>query len=287
MEPFLCITLIATTLAGVSQVIQHGIARRIQKLVLAGTKFHLALNSSGAVELRSGTRQGVLTQKEANQLAPALRLLVSRVRWIPGLGLRLLSKNQGNIQAQSIEDSFTKAAIESQRQELILLAEDRGIRGGAVELIMGVERDEDFAKLWAAINTAPFGADLPETLAQELQLKDPRMLEPLVLWSSKPTPGAKTPAAVELLPAPRQIDTGKPGVVEETVPALPGYTLRTRLKDRGRPYESVVVEIRHSGQIVASNEAYLKVYSDELEEKILEMKGELVQRIKALSAAGL
>lgn len=283
MEFLLTVAATATVFVGAGQTLQYLLARHIQKLVLVGSKFHLAQSSSGAVELRSGVRQGALTQKEASALAPALRTLTSRVRWNPILGLRLLSRNQELVEAKDIEDTFLKAAVDSQRTELILLAEDHGINGRAVDLIMSVERDEDFERLRAAISAANYGDDLPESLAQKLQLKDRRVIEPLVLWSSKATPQT----AIEALPAPRQIDTGTSGVVEETIPALPGYTLRTWLKDRGRSYESIVVEIRHSGQTVASDDAYLSVYQGKLEAQVAKMKSGLIQQIKSLSAMGV
>lgn len=288
MEIFLAAAATITVLVGSGQVAQHFLARHIQNLVLAGSKFHLAQTSSGAIELRSGVRQGTLTQKEASALAPALRTLVSKVRFNPILGLRLLSKNQGIVEAQGIEDAFLKAAVDSQRQELILLAEEHGVKGRAVELIMGVETDEDFAKLRTAISTADYGDDLPEALAKKLQLRDRRMVEPLVLWSSKAISAPKRPAsgAVSELPVLRQIDTGKPGVVEETIPSLPNYRLKTYLEDRGTTYEKVVVEIRHGNTVVGTENAYSDMYKD-LGAKVASMKSDLIKRVGALSAIGM
>lgn len=283
MEILLAAVLSTTVLLGAGQTLQHFLARHIQKLALEGSKFHLAQASSGAVELRSGVRQGSLTQREAAALAPALRTLVSRVRWNPIIGLKLLSKNQGLVDAQEIEDVFLKAAVDSQRRELILLAEDRGVKGRAVDLIMGVERDEDFEKLRKAIHAADYGEDLPEALAKKLQLRDRRAVEPLVLWSSKPSPKAIAASRVEG----RQLDTGTPGVVEETIPDLPGYSLRTWIDDRGKSYEKIIVEIRHSGQIVASEGGYMSVYRNRLDQYVASTKRNLINQIKALSAMGI
>lgn len=282
MEIILAIAITATAIFGAGQVVQRFLARRIQKLVLAGSRFHLAQSSSGAIELRSGVRQEPLTQREASYLAPGLRALVSQLHWNPLLGLKLLSKNQGIVEAQGIEDAFLKAAVDSQRQELILLAEDRGIKGRTVELIMGVETDEDFGKLRTAISAANYGDDLPDSLAKELQLKDHRMLEPLVLWSSSSTPKKSTAA----LPAP-QITTNKNGVVEETIPSLPGYTFRISVTDRGGEFEKIVVKICRGKEVLGSDDAYTEIYARDLDGKVLQMKRRLISRTKSLAKMGI
>jgi len=282
MEIILAIAITATAIFGAGQVVQRFLARRIQKLVLAGSRFHLAQSSSGAIELRSGVRQEPLTQREASYLAPGLRALVSQIRWNPILGLKLLSKNHGSVEAQSIEDSFLKAAVDSQRRELILLAEDRGIKGRTVELIMGVETDEDFGKLRKAISAANYGDELPGYLAGSLRLKDHRLVEPLVLWSSNSVPKKMTAA----LPAP-QITTKKNGVVEETIPSLPGYTFQTSLTKRGSEFEKIVIKICRGKEVLGTDDAYTEIYSRDLDGKVLEMKKRLISRTKSLANMGI
>lgn len=77
MEIFLAAAATVTVLVGAQQTLQYFLARHIQRLVLAGSKFHLAQNSSGAVELRSGVRHGALTQKEARSDRSRIALLHS------------------------------------------------------------------------------------------------------------------------------------------------------------------------------------------------------------------
>lgn len=153
---------------------------------------------------------------------------------------------------------------------------------------MGVETDEDFAKLRTAISAADYGDDLPAALAKKLQLRDRRTVEPLVLWSSRAVSAPKSsPVLVADRPLElRQIDTGKPGVVEETIPSLPNYRLKTYLEDRGTTYEKVVVEIRHGNTVVGTEHAYSDMYKD-LGAKVASMKAELIKRVGALSAIGM
>ncbi len=285
MELILAGLATVAVLAGSGQVAQIFLTRRIKKLVLEGSRFHLASLPSGSVELRSGVRQGSMTQKEAANLATGLRILTEKVRWNPIFGLKLLLGNHADANGRSIEDSFSQLAIESQQRELIMLSEDRGVTG-AVPLIRALSSDEDFEKLRNILSTAEMG-ELPVSVLRNLKtVARPTDLEPLVLWSSQ---GAK-PLAVGSAPQQKAITPAalpKGHIADGEIPGMPGYQIRTYLKNRGESYAKVVVAVNRGMSTVASEFFYLNNYQNEIESKTQSLKRALIKQVKDLNAMGV
>jgi hypothetical protein len=283
----IALTSLGGLLAGGAGVhfLRAALIRKVQNLVLEGSRFHLAALPSGSVELRSGARREAMTQKEAATLASGLRTLTSKVHRNPFFGLRLLGGNHADADGRSIEDSFAHAAIESQRRELILLSEERAV-SGAVPLIKATDRDEDFEKLRRMIEATEFGGELPVSTA--LQLKAGRAtqeLEPLVLWSSQ---GVRSVTA-EIAPAinASQLTFPEGHIPDGEIAGMPGYVMATTIRDRGKSYAQMVITISHRNSPMASENFYLNSHSNQLEKQTQLTKRKVLKQVQNMLSMGV
>lgn len=231
----------------------------LRQALIAEQRFHLLVDKD-QVRVVAGKRRKPLQVSEAEAHLTAIEQVVRKYRWSWSLVLwRLYGPKQMRVLDSDL-DKVRKHAVDSQRQDLLIKAMEKGYDNDLVmTLLMKAQTDESFKILRERIEAGSPGVPIKIT-ANEAKISTESMSHrnaDIVLMSvgKKALPPAK--AQVQAI--------AQPG---SGVPLPAGYSWDLGWKNKGMSYEQMVVILRGpKGYKVREENFYTSVYGTPYQQK--------------------
>lgn len=243
----------------------------LTRQLIAEEKFHL-LTDNDQIRVVAGKRRKPLQVSEAEKHLEAIHAVVRKYRWVGALVVWRLYGPKQTRELDTDLDKVRKQAIESQRQNLLINAMEKGYDNDPVmSLLMKAETDESFKIIQKRIDAGEFGVPIAITADEAKVSKKSwthRDSEPIVLMTVNKKAIAGNKAVVTANSAvestQRRLVTQPGGGVR-----LPeGYSWDLTFSDKGySSYEKMNVVLLKNGKRFKSEGFYTHIWGTPSEQK--------------------